>query len=464
MRAWVIAAAGVVVLATCATGASLTAVASGRQSHFTAASESLQKEWARDIAAGVPATTIASLRKQLDSSAESHAGAWSPQWWGDTGQPLIDRLHSQTNTVWAAAMSAGRAQARQAVTLWGQLAQQLGSYITADQSAAEATWAVQITQATTPNQLKHLAQTWVAQVASTRTRAQAAQLAAELNSQVSDYGGVDGLVKDAQDAVDTAHADNLDTGQVPALITAVQDDYQDSIVQNADASTAVQRLVTADSELRSLISLNNTVNGLILPLELSVDQAAAENTPNNASLMSQYQNIQQLFTAARTTAQLTAVQTQVGTVQNTVTTELAANVCGHSVGSGKVITMNLALQEGVFYQDGCVVKATPITTGRPELRTPTGNFSIFYKESPFQFITPWPPSSPFYYYPSWTNWVMEFASGGYFIHDAPWEPSEQYGPGGENSSGASHGCIHIPSDVMQWLYSWTPEGTPVIIT
>ena len=466
MRVWVIAAAGLV-LAVGASGASLTAVASGRHSSFSAAASSLQKQWTKDVADGVPAANIATLREQLESSTESRAGAWSPQWWGDTGDSLIGRLQTKTNTLWAAAMSAGRAQAEQAVTLFGQLNQQLGSYIPTSMTAAEATWDAQITAATTPNQLKNLARTWVATVAATRTQAQAAQLTAELdalNAQATGFSGVDGLLQDAQAAVSTANDDNLDTGNVPALITAVQNDVQDSAVQNADSSTAIQQLVTADGQLRSLISLNDTVNGQVRPLEFAVDQAAAENTPNNASLMGQYQGIQASFTAARTTAELTAVQTQISTVQNSVTTELAANVCGHNVGSGKVITFNLALQEGVFYQDGCVVKATPVTTGRALLRTPTGTFSTFYKQSPFQFISPWPPSSPFYYYPSWSSWVIEFAAGGYFIHDAPWEPASDYGPGGEDSAGASHGCIHIPTDVMQWLYQWTPDGTPVIIT
>jgi lipoprotein-anchoring transpeptidase ErfK/SrfK len=119
----------------------------------------------------------------------------------------------------------------------------------------------------------------------------------------------------------------------------------------------------------------------------------------------------------------------------------------------------------VFYQDGCVVKATPVTTGRPQLRTPTGRFSIFYKKTPFTFISPWPPSSPFYYFPSPVSWVMEFAGGGYFIHDAPWESSGSYGPGGEdNLAAASHGCVHTPGSVMQWAFSWTPVGTPVVIS
>jgi lipoprotein-anchoring transpeptidase ErfK/SrfK len=38
------------------------------------------------------------------------------------------------------------------------------------------------------------------------------------------------------------------------------------------------------------------------------------------------------------------------------------------------------------------------------------------------------------------------------------------GPGSENSSGASHGCVHLPHAIMQWAYQWTPYGTPVIIT
>ena len=466
MRVWVIAAAGLV-LAVGASGASLTAVASGRHSTFTAAASSLQKQWTRDVADGVPAANIATLRKQLESSTESRAGGWSPQWWGDTGDALISQLQGKTATLWAAAMSAGRTQAEQAVKLFGQLNQQLGSYIPAALTAAEVTWEPQITAASTPNQLKQLAKTWVATVAATRTQAQAAQLAAELatlDSQASGFDGVAGLVQDAQNAVSTADGDNLDTGNVPALITAVQNDVQDSAIQNADASSAIQQLVSADSQLRSLISLNDTVNGQIRPLEFAVDQAAAENTPNSASLMGRYQGVQTSFTAARTTAELTAVQTAISTVQSDVGTELAANVCGHNVGSGKVLTFNLALQEGVFYQDGCVVKATPVTTGRALLRTPTGTFATFNKQTPFQFISPWPPSSPFYYYPSWVSWVIEFASGGYFIHDAPWESASDYGPGGEDSAGASHGCIHVPTDVMQWLYQWTPEGVPVIIT
>ena len=134
--------------------------------------------------------------------------------------------------------------------------------------------------------------------------------------------------------------------------------------------------------LQSLVNLNNQVSGQVLPLLWSVDQAQAEATPKAAALAAQQSAIGAQFRAARTADQLNAVAASVTVLQGQIAAELAANQCGHPVGAGKVITISLSLQEMVFYQDGCVVKATPVTTGRPQLRTPTGTFSIFYKKTP----------------------------------------------------------------------------------
>ena len=458
MRLVPIAAATGLTIALISAGASVTALASSRHSHFTTEAQSLQREWATDLAEGVPASSITPLRAALTASADGNSSWWSPHWWGATGQPLIDQLHRQTAAAWTAAMSAGREQAQAAVDAWTTLDAQLGSFVPAAQRSDAATWAQQIATASTPAELQRLARHWLTSIGTMTSQAKTAQLNAQLNAQVAGYGGVAGLLADAQQAVSTAQGDNLDTGQVPSLIALVQNQYQ------SGSGAALDQLVAADTSLHSLISLNDSVNAMFRPIELSADQAAAEGTPNASSFLSQYSGLQGTFHDATNATQITAVQTQLTTLQSTINQELAADACGHNVGSGKVITINLTLQEGVFWQDGCAVKATPVTTGRPLLRTPTGHFSIFYKTSPFKFVSPWPITSPFYYVPTWTSWVMEFAGGGYFIHDAWWEPSYEYGPGGENSAGASHGCIHIPTDVMQWLYSWTPMGTPVIIT
>ena len=463
MRMVPIAAATVLTVALISAGASITAVASGRQSHFAAEAQSLQREWSTDLAEGVPASSLQPLRAALQASVDDSSTWWSPHWWGSTGQQLIDRLTRQTSAAFAAAMNAARSQAQTAVDGWNRLNGQVGAFVPPGQRADAASWVTQIVAATTPGELQRLTRRWLVSLDVMTTQAQAAQHTAQLNAlnaQVAAYGGVAGLLSSAEQAVSTAQADNLDTGQAPSLINQVQGELQ----SGSDSGGALQQLVDALTSLHDLIALNDSVDGMFRPVELSADQAAAEGTPNASSLLSQYSSLQGVFHDATGAAQLTAVQAQLTALQTAINQELAANTCGHNVGSGKVITINLTLQEGVFYQDGCVVRATPVTTGRPLLRTPTGNFSIFYKTSPFKFVSPWPITSPFYYVPTWTSWVMEFAGGGYFIHDAWWEPSYEYGPGGENSSGASHGCIHIPSDVMQWLYSWTPLGTPVIIT
>jgi lipoprotein-anchoring transpeptidase ErfK/SrfK len=199
-------------------------------------------------------------------------------------------------------------------------------------------------------------------------------------------------------------------------------------------------------------------------MRYSVDQAGAERIPNAASFLAQYNAIALAFRAASETSPLNTVAAHAVALRTAVAAGLTAGRCGHSVPSGKVITLNLTLQEAIFYQNGCVVRATPITTGRPYLRTPIGDFHVFFKTSPFTMVSPWPPGSPFWYPTGTVTWVMEFDYGGYFLHDASWEPSSMYGPGSENSYVASHGCVHIPTPVMRWAYGWTPIGTPVIIT
>ena len=51
---------------------------------------------------------------------------------------------------------------------------------------------------------------------------------------------------------------------------------------------------------------------------------------------------------------------------------------------------------------------TDVTTGRPELPTPAGDYHIFAKYSPYQFISPWPYGSPFWYPSAWVKYAMEF--------------------------------------------------------
>lgn len=136
----------------------------------------------------------------------------------------------------------------------------------------------------------------------------------------------------------------------------------------------------------------------------------------------------------------------------------------------KVIMVTVATSGQTLraYENGVLVHEDYVTTGEPALPTPPGTYQVMAKYSPYEMISPWPASSPFYYPPSWTHFAMLFRDGGYFLHDAPWR--SVYGPG-TNLPHASdpgepigtHGCVNLPYPDMVWLWNWTPIGTTVVV-
>jgi len=135
--------------------------------------------------------------------------------------------------------------------------------------------------------------------------------------------------------------------------------------------------------------------------------------------------------------------------------------CG--TGAAHLIDVDLTTQELVAEAGGQVVLSTPVTSGMPGLRTPTGCFSIYRKLTNTVFTSPWPLGSQYYYSPMQVAYAMEFLSGGFFLHTDPNEPDSAFGPGSEDGPDASHGCVHVPLDVMTQLFPWAPDGTVVHI-
>lgn len=143
---------------------------------------------------------------------------------------------------------------------------------------------------------------------------------------------------------------------------------------------------------------------------------------------------------------------------------------GAPTNAGKVILVSIAQQWVWGYEDGKLMIAAPVTTGMPDLPTPTGTFSVYWKVEDTTFISPWPQGSPYYYSPEHVNYALLFRDGGFYLHDAPWRHC--FGPGTnvphtcagatEQETG-SHGCVNLPTPVGAWLYAWTPYGTTVII-
>ena len=450
-----ITTAVVVLLALIGAGGAVTARAMGRASSFHHDAAALERSWSQDVRDGVPEAAVAPLHHTLKTSKYMQASSWSPLWWLDDGSAFLAGLHRGTSGAWAAAIGVARSRAESAMTAWSEMELQYGSYVPASASSAAARWHTQLAAATTPAAIDALAAAWTTEVAVARRSATQDEVTAATGS----YGGVGALVAAAEHTVAVAHGENLDLGAVPSLIATLT-------ANGIDATVTLQAIKSLEADLgplNSLISLDGRVASELRALDARVALASAHNAANAGGFAGEYASLSTQFHEGGTVAHLDSVSGEIASLENSVNAALTAVGCGHAVPNGKVIDVDLTTQSAIFFADGCIVGQALVTTGRPGLRTPTGTFHIYAKYSPITMISPWPQSSPYYYSPENAEYAMEFLRGGFFIHDAPWEPSSGFGPGSENGVDASHGCVHIPTPTMAWLYGWSPIGTTVII-
>jgi lipoprotein-anchoring transpeptidase ErfK/SrfK len=289
---------------------------------------------------------------------------------------------------------------------------------------------------------------WNQAMASARTRAAAALLGWDLMVERNAA-----VLTSATVAMSTTWVSRVATATTPTSIETLSADVAAETAHDQSAALAVEgsNVAALPARLRQVL--------------LEADQAGAEDIAGSAAFLASYQNLARAASAKPETAALATLSAQVATLDATLTATLKKDACGHDVPSGKAIVINLTLQEALFYQNGCVLQATPVTSGRRNERTPTGTFHVFHKDSPVLFTSWAPPSSPFWYPSERANYALEFTvvRAGIFLHDAPWESNSAYGPGSENTSSASHGCVHAPTSVMAWAYGWANIGTPVIV-
>ncbi len=436
-------------------GAADLGIGSVRSAQWARDATLVREQLTGDQSQGASPAQVVPLLDQMD---KAQLPWWSPLW--ITAQPdgMLNATQVKAQTIYTQLDETARRQDLAALASWHSFEKANSSWLPRNYVTATADWQSELAAAGTPRQLSLLGERWDTTIAAARHTVASAKAAAA--ARLAAAGGVTGVLGQANSVLATAQAEGLSTGNLPSLAAQLK-----SVLAAGGLGTALSaQLQSAVGSEQTLIDQNGTATAVVQALMPLVDQAAAEGTPGGGSELSRYGAIQAALTAASTAAQLTSVEQSAAALKTQVAADLAANVCNHPVGGGKVITINLSLQEMIFYDKGCEVAATPVTTGMAQLRTPTGTFHIFDKQSPYEFISPWPLGSPFYYYPSWVHWVMEFDVGGYYIHDAPWEPPSQFGPGSLNGPDASHGCVQTPTPIMSWAYGWTPLGTPVIIS
>jgi len=106
------------------------------------------------------------------------------------------------------------------------------------------------------------------------------------------------------------------------------------------------------------------------------------------------------------------------------------------------IIINRATQSYTVIDNGKVIKTGRTSTGKPGYRTPSGRFSIHAKYTKVRSAK----------YGAMMKYSMFFKGSLYAIHQGvvPGYP-------------ASHGCVRVPAEDAQYLFSSIPIGTTVVI-
>jgi lipoprotein-anchoring transpeptidase ErfK/SrfK len=265
----------------------------------------------------------------------------------------------------------------------------------------------------------------------------------------------------AQGAV--ARADGLvsQAGRFPQLqiqpwadaITAVHPQLAAATTQEQfDAVTAA--VTPPANSIASLLAARSNAYAAMSDARQAV-QTAISYRIDPGTVPSQLDALQSQLDAAGTADRFDAIAGAAGAL----VAPLQAKVVTASLGVGKVILISLRDQELAAYQDGATVLTTPVTTGRPALPTPTGNFQVLRKSHPWVMRSDFPRWSPYWYPDSPVTYVLWFTNAGHGIHDAPWRAT--YGPGTE--AGGSHGCVNVPFAAEKILFNWADIGTRVVI-
>jgi L,D-transpeptidase catalytic domain len=133
----------------------------------------------------------------------------------------------------------------------------------------------------------------------------------------------------------------------------------------------------------------------------------------------------------------------------------------------KAVIISFQDQHLWSWENGQMIKETPVTTGIwgvGDIGTDFGPMKVLRKAHPWTMQSPWPKTSPYYYPDTVVQWTTFFTNSGESIHDASWEPDSLLGPGSQyNQSTRSHGCVHVPYGLAQWMFEWADLGMPVIV-
>lgn len=281
---------------------------------------------------------------------------------------------------------------------------------------------------------------------------------------------------------DIARANGLDIVTVgPEALLAQQSSALKAATTPGQFRAAQSSLVSTDVSLEASIGANMRTLDLLIAQAHGTLAGIGDLADTDAASLQPQLDLLQLLTprAARYQSQiarLTALVHRQTTPLSAAVKELelqrvvaSASADAARTLPGRMIVVSTEGEWAHLYEGTRLVLDTPVTTGGPELPTDHGVFHIYFKASPFVFHSPWPPDSPFYYFPTPIQFWMPF-DGGEGLHDASWR--SDFGPGsnlaptdlgtGRTIQG-THGCVNLPFDAAQFIWNWAPVGTTVVV-
>lgn len=125
-----------------------------------------------------------------------------------------------------------------------------------------------------------------------------------------------------------------------------------------------------------------------------------------------------------------------------------------TVTTGKYIDINTETQVMTIFEDGKVLDAYMVSSGKRGMDTPKGDYTIHNKAP-----RAWSKSYGLYM----PYWMALVASGKYGIHELPEWPGGYKEGANHLGTPVSHGCVRLGVGPAERVYTWTDIGTPVTV-
>lgn len=119
----------------------------------------------------------------------------------------------------------------------------------------------------------------------------------------------------------------------------------------------------------------------------------------------------------------------------------------------QLVLVSISKQHLWACEGGKQVTSVAVTTGRTldNDQTPLGSWRVQAKQRDRYLLGPG--------YRDYVHYWVPF-NGDFGLHDAPWQ-TMPFGSQNYLTQG-SHGCVHLPTATMAWLYRWASVGNTVV--